>query len=699
MINIFSVMPKYLISLRVFCLCSVMMLASSAYSQSKVISSNSSVDSKAASSAGHSDNLSPFAIKTNKISLRQSEGTNQVWVSTIGNDSADGTINKPLRTLKEAISRTAKLTGPQEIILRQGVYSVEESLVIDGSKQWLPSSLKLCGYSGETVVISAGKPVTGWYSSDGKLFAAKKPAGAQWPFLWNTQDDYSGNSDRLHPSRHPNLGDLESVAAYEAPEIISWHHTHSQLQLPFSFSFQGVTNYSFDYAASTAVPVYPIRVHLPNAWTYSQLPVLAYSLTSDNKSVYVSFRDEAGRAEFINRDKDWLHGDSKQRFYLTFNHPDKNGEYTFNSKYDCFVVYSHKGLSYLKGVVSPALETIIQIRNAKNLRIENLRFMHTGWKGMENGYVSGGYDNFVSRDGNLNVLPSALSIERTSDVIIKNVGFVSMGTSALDVKFCERVEVVGNYFKDVGGLGVKSNFSGTVRIADNIFHQVGNTYGIGSVYDYGTCFDGKVKVQNNLFYGSHGNSIAVLNDATNSNQEHLISNNIILGSVQRFTDTGAVGGAVGRTKIMENVFCYITDSKWSDKGKVAAVYWDIGSFYNEAQFNVFKNVDLAFNLNCQGRNTIKNNYVSNVKQQVRVTFLAYDIGTFDNVQPLLTEELNRNDPATLHNANNNGTCVSSTFLGGFNDSMQYDWVISKSGPSEATLKAWNYQFSKEFLKQ
>ena len=267
------------------------------------------------------------------------------------------------------------------------------------------------------------------------------------------------------------------------------------------------------------------------------------------------------------------------------------------------------------------------------------------------------------------------------------------------MKFCERVEVVGNYFKDVGGLGVKSNFSGTVRIADNIFHQVGNTYGIGSVYDYGTCFDGKVKVQNNLFYGSHGNSIAVLNDATNSNQEHLISNNIILGSVQRFTDTGAVGGAVGRTKIMENVFCYITDSKWSDKGKVAAVYWDIGSFYNEAQFNVFKNVDLAFNLNCQGRNTIKNNYVSNVKQQVRVTFLAYDIGTFDNVQPLLTEELNRNDPATLHNANNNGTCVSSTFLGGFNDSMQYDWVISKSGPSEATLKAWNYQFSKEFLKQ
>ena len=136
-----------------------------------------------------------------------------IYVSVDGSAQADGSMVKPYGSLVDAVDavralRKAGLTEPAVIRLRGGRYQLNETLVLgleDGVSAEVenanldeygagpvsgPARLTIAAYPGETPVLSAGVPVTGWSLpkaappglpaiAAGKVWVADMPEGLE----------------------------------------------------------------------------------------------------------------------------------------------------------------------------------------------------------------------------------------------------------------------------------------------------------------------------------------------------------------------------------------------------------------------------------------------------------------------------------------------------------------------------------------
>ena len=83
----------------------------------------------------------------------------KIFVSTVGDDSGDGSEEEPLRTLEKAIDVANEMREDSdkliEILLREGTYSVTNTIKIINSQKDDPL-LKISAYQDEKVTINAG---------------------------------------------------------------------------------------------------------------------------------------------------------------------------------------------------------------------------------------------------------------------------------------------------------------------------------------------------------------------------------------------------------------------------------------------------------------------------------------------------------------------------------------------------------------
>lgn len=139
-----------------------------------------------------------FAISSMYMGCKQTVAE-EVYVSVDGNDQAAGSISDPLATLPQALEKVRNLresgnTDPAVIYLREGRHQLNETLVIgleDGAGQeGAPTQLTIAAYPGETPVVSAGVPVSGWdllssapselpSNALGKVWVADMPEGME----------------------------------------------------------------------------------------------------------------------------------------------------------------------------------------------------------------------------------------------------------------------------------------------------------------------------------------------------------------------------------------------------------------------------------------------------------------------------------------------------------------------------------------
>ena len=84
----------------------------------------------------------------------------QLYVSPNGQDFADGSIRRPLKTIQRAIDKASllltdskNLSDSCEIILREGVYELDSTLEVHVSR------LRIASYQGENVIVSGGRRI------------------------------------------------------------------------------------------------------------------------------------------------------------------------------------------------------------------------------------------------------------------------------------------------------------------------------------------------------------------------------------------------------------------------------------------------------------------------------------------------------------------------------------------------------------
>lgn len=77
----------------------------------------------------------------------------EIYVSLRGSDKASGSLKQPLKTLHEALRRAGQERGQVDIVLRGGMYHLQQPVVIRRDQ------VRLRAYRGEQVVLSGGKAV------------------------------------------------------------------------------------------------------------------------------------------------------------------------------------------------------------------------------------------------------------------------------------------------------------------------------------------------------------------------------------------------------------------------------------------------------------------------------------------------------------------------------------------------------------
>src|SRR5690349_19553033 len=91
------------------------------------------------------------------------------FVSTIGNDSAAGTLAAPFRN----IQRAASLAQPGDsIYIRGGVY---HEIVTPAQSGTSAAPITYMPYGSETVTIDGADPISGWSNYSGAIYSAAQP--------------------------------------------------------------------------------------------------------------------------------------------------------------------------------------------------------------------------------------------------------------------------------------------------------------------------------------------------------------------------------------------------------------------------------------------------------------------------------------------------------------------------------------------
>ena len=105
-------------------------------------------------------------------------GQQTYFISSCGNDSADGSLDSPLLHIHEAIER-GENSDDQEIhvYIREGKYYLDTSLVIDADK-WKNKRLTLSAYNNESVVLSGARKLSlNWVKQKNGIWKSKTEAG------------------------------------------------------------------------------------------------------------------------------------------------------------------------------------------------------------------------------------------------------------------------------------------------------------------------------------------------------------------------------------------------------------------------------------------------------------------------------------------------------------------------------------------
>ncbi len=550
------------------------------------------------------------------------------FVATNGNDGWTGMMVKPNRlgkdgpfkTLTRALQAAGELKQqqggawqqPVSIFVRGGIYLLNEPLVItsdlSGTKE---SPLLLAAFSGEHVVVSAGKTISNWKKIiiDGKqLWSAAIPEAreATWNFhqLWV-------NGERRQRARHPNNGYFQVASLPDA--TATWEHGHSR------FKFKDGDLKAWPSAAQgEAVAM--------TRWVESRLPITNIDekekiLSSNKRSV---FQLQAGDPYYVEG---------------IFEALDQPGEWFFNRETST-VYYLPLPGETLNGFVAiaPNLAECLRLEGhpdgtnfVEHIQFRGLTFSHNEWFFPTN---FGKTERHISSTPEPDIfgfaqaafgVPGIVRAEGARNCLFENCKFENVGSYGLQLgRGCQSNRVAHCNFYDLaaGGIRIGETILRTNPLQQAHHNEVtdcniqdgGKLFPSGQGIWIGQSFGNHIAHNSvhDLFYGG----IAI--GWTWGYEDSLASNNIVefnhvhhLGKKSNgdgpiLSDMGGIytlGPSPG-TVIRNNLWHDIEGLRYGGWG----IYFDEGSSFIFAENNVvFRTTHGGFHQHYGKENIVRNN--------------------------------------------------------------------------------------------
>jgi hypothetical protein len=139
----------------------------------------------------------------------------RLFVSSTGSDQNPGTIDRPFRSLINAIARTNNYPGKEvNIQMRGGTYYLDQTVVINSADTYF-KSLQITAHQNEKVIINAGRSLQlQWQLYKNGIYKADIPAGISFERLF-----INGKLQVL--ARYPNYDSTARVYHGTAADAIS----------------------------------------------------------------------------------------------------------------------------------------------------------------------------------------------------------------------------------------------------------------------------------------------------------------------------------------------------------------------------------------------------------------------------------------------------------------------------------------------
>jgi Right handed beta helix region len=394
-----------------------------------------------------------------------------------GTDGPFATVARALKANRENRSRTSKAPERTAILIRQGVYLLNEPVVFAPED----SGLLLSAYRSEKPTFSGGRKINGWKEvefSGKKLWATDIPniREGKWFFreLWI-------NGRRAVRARHPNHGYL-SVA-----ELLDSNPDWTK----------GLTRFRFREGDLRAWPAATnAEVIVFNRWVESRLPIASVdekqrTVTFGKRSV---FQLAPGDLYYVEHTPDIL---------------DEAGEWYLDRKAGRIYYQPQPGdkIDHIEAV-APVLSQVVRIEGnpeakqfVERIEFKGLTFSHTEWCFPE-GFQSAKNKPQISPEPQAEVggfaqaaigVPATVWGEGVHQCVFDNCTFSNLGNYGLELaRGCVSNRIVSCEFADLGAGGLKI---GETAIRQNKTEQSGfNEIADCNIHDGGKIFASAIGV-------------------------------------------------------------------------------------------------------------------------------------------------------------------------------------------------------------
>lgn len=497
----------------------------------------------------------------------------KIFVSTVGDDSGDGSEEEPLRTLEKAIDVANEMREDSdkliEILLREGTYSVTNTIKIINSQKD-DSLLKISAYQDEKVTINAGVdiPLSAMNIADSDFTNAiidKPNAGSVLQYnLKDAQiEDFGEISLRGHLISDEKEAQAELSLNGEVQKLAGWPNgEYTGLIKPID---------SNEYGKRTKSGIangcsFKVNYDRPSQWSKPEQAWLSGTIGPNYEFDYypVSRFDSKEKRVYLSRGA--LEKYYTEPYYRFENVPeelDEPGEYYIDRQSGMLYVYPPEDApkdSVLTITMStPTLDvsrkapnSMFRIENSKNIVFENLIF-----KGGRGSAITGKNNSnikFINCEIN-SFGENGIRFDASTDITISDCKIHDVGQDGILFVSC------GNY---------QTLSPSNIVVSNNDiynFARLERSYKTG--IDFGYRCVGATAANNHIHNGPHAGMIfyGVNNDIYGNEFDHLVT---------EFSD-------------MDALYCNNSSYPWERGNKIHNNYFhDIGksSMNGRHQINV-----------------------------------------------------------------------------------------------------------------
>lgn len=462
------------------------------------------------------------------------------YISPAGSDSNAGTMEKPFASLERAREAVREkvargLKGNVLVLIRAGVYRLENALEFypgDGGTE--KRSVTYAAYPDEKVVVSGGRPITGWKAGGDDMWTMYLPMVKHRQLRFR---QLYADGQRLPRGRFPEEGFLKIKK-----------HSDDFKQLEFTTALpEGdlggrdievvvVENWSIAREIIDANTQNSLTAHTPIGWIGH-----GWCRPKPGQSVFLEHA-----LEFVKKPGQW---------YLD----------------------RHKGILHYKAAkgedpnkrefIVPVLEQLVHVKGTRqqpvrNLHFRGVEFAYAAWRMPEIGYagLQAAYNGTI-QDESVPTFSSPVAIEFTQarNCSLADSKIIHVGASAVGLGAgCQNSKVMGCEISDVGANGpmvgympVKTplwadwgnplDVPKSNEISNNYIHHCGvEMWGAVGIFDAMT--ENTRIVHNELAHLPYGGiSIGyVWNTKTTSQKNCLVAYNHVYEVLERLYDSGAI---------------------------------------------------------------------------------------------------------------------------------------------------------------